>query len=401
MLKLHLTKRTIEAIPLTDLGQILCRDSELPGFGIRVGSKTKVFFVEGQVNRRTVRVTIGKYGPLTPEIARRLALKNLSDMAQGRDPNKEKRRNEVRQVSLRTAFECFFTAKPKLSPRTVEGYTRTVNLYLADWTASPIHELTRAMVLAKHRELSAKRGALTANSVMRHLRSVYNFVAASHDDFPPNPVAILTQARAWASEKRRQRLVPSHALPEWWAAVMEEPPLCRDFLQVALFTGMRRSEIAGLRWENIDLRARTLTVPRTKNGDPLTLPLSNYLARLLIERKLATGPTPFVFPSRSASGHVEEVKSFTARVAVRSGIEFSLHDLRRTFITIAESLDVPAYTLKRLLNHRNAADVSRLVDQIARLPNLHLRHETRRQRRTQTPVTSSAPLIELGNMGLR
>ncbi len=354
----HLTKRTIEAIPLTDLGQILYRDSELSGFGLRVGSRSKVFFAEGQVNRRTVRVTIGKYGPLTPEIARRLALKTLSDMAQGRDPNADKRRDELRQVSLRDAFRRFFAAKPGLSPRTVDGYNRTVDLYLLDWAERSLQEISRGMVLAKHRELSEKRGALTANSVMRHLRSVYNFVAASQDDFPPNPVAILTQARAWASEKRRQRLVPSHALPQWWAAVVEEPSLSRDFLQVAVFTGMRRREVAGLRWEHIDLKGRTLTVPHTKNGDPLTLPLSTHLTRLLIERKLASGGSPFVFPSRSASGHVEEVKSFTARVAARSGVNFSLHDLRRTFITVAESLDIPAYTLKRLLNHRQAADVT-------------------------------------------
>lgn len=43
----------------------------------------------------------------------------------------------------------------------------------------------------------------------------------------------------------------------------------------------------------------------------------------------------------------------------RSGAEFTLHDLRRTFVTIAESLDIPAYALKRLLNHRvSAADVT-------------------------------------------
>jgi hypothetical protein len=37
---------------------------------------------------------------------------------------------------------------------------------------------------------------------------------------------------------------------------------------------------------------------------------------------------------------------------------FSVHDLRRTFITVAESLDIPAYALKRLLNHRAAGDVT-------------------------------------------
>ena len=39
-------------------------------------------------------------------------------------------------------------------------------------------------------------------------------------------------------------------------------------------------------------------------------------------------------------------------------MEFTLHDLRRTFITIAESLDVPHYALKRLLNHRLSGDVT-------------------------------------------
>jgi integrase len=193
---------------------------------------------------------------------------------------------------------------------------------------------------------------------MRHLRSVYNFLASTIDDLPPNPVLILTQARIWTPEKRRQRLIPSYALPAWYEAVMAEGPLARDYLLLALLTGMRRREIAGLRWENIDLKGRILTVPRTKNGDPLVLPLSSYLARLLAERKLQVGISPWVFPTQSASGHLQECKSFVRRVAARSCVEFSLHDLRRTFITVAESLDIPTYALKRLLNHRGSGDVT-------------------------------------------
>ena len=70
----RLTRRNIESLPFTLAGQILYRDEELTGFGLRVGSRSKVFFVEGQVARRTVRVTIGKFGPLSPEVARKLAL---------------------------------------------------------------------------------------------------------------------------------------------------------------------------------------------------------------------------------------------------------------------------------------------------------------------------------------
>jgi integrase len=355
---INLTKRSIEALPLTTAGQVLYRDTELKGFGLRVGSTSKVFFVEGQVRRRTVRSTIGKFGPLSPDVARRLALQQLAEMSQGRDPNAERRREEAESLSLRAAFESFFAAKPNLSRGTKSNYQRTLNLYLADWAAQPLRDISRQAILLRHRRISDEHGPVTANYAMRHLRSVYNFVAATHEEYPSNPVAILTQARTWAPERRRRRLVPAHDLFAWWAAVMQEQPLARDFLLVALFTGMRRREIAGLRWENVDLRGRTLTVPKTKNGEPLTLPLSSFLTRLLMERRLLVGGSPYVFPTRSATGHVAEVKSFTRRVGERCGVEFSAHDLRRTFITIAESLDIPAYALKRLLNHRASADVT-------------------------------------------
>lgn len=41
-----------------------------------------------------------------------------------------------------------------------------------------------------------------------------------------------------------------------------------------------------------------------------------------------------------------------------SGIKFTFHDLRRTFITVAESLDISAYAIKRLVNHKNGNDVT-------------------------------------------
>src|SRR4051794_9051936 len=105
---LNLTKRSIEAVPLTTRGQVLYRDTELKGFGIRVGSTSKVFFVESQVAGRTVPVTIGKYGPLSPDMARKLALKHLANMSQGQNPNAEKKRDRSRRITVRDAFDRFF-----------------------------------------------------------------------------------------------------------------------------------------------------------------------------------------------------------------------------------------------------------------------------------------------------
>ena len=357
MPNLRLTRRAIDEIPFTRSGQKFYRDTLLPGFGLRVGAKSKVFFAEGQVNRRTRRVTIGRADVFAPDVARKKALTVLGEMAEGVDPNEERRKEQVERITLEMAFDRFFETRD-LSSHTVNGYQRTARLYLKSWRKKPLADISRQMVLKKHRDIAKAHGETTANNAMRHFRSIYNFIAATQDDFPPNPVQILSQARAWYKERRRQTVVTATELPEWWKAVMAEPEYSRDFLLLALFTGMRRGELMQLRWENIDLTAKTLHLPSTKNGDPLDLPLSGFISDLLRNRWDQSSGSPWVFPGTGKSGHLVETKKFLLRVSAGSGVGFTLHDLRRTFITIAESLDVPYYALKRLLNHRTNGDVT-------------------------------------------
>jgi integrase len=137
-----------------------------------------------------------------------------------------------------------------------------------------------------------------------------------------------------------------------------ENATARDYLRLLLLTGMRRSEGLRLRWENVDLAGATLMVPDTKNYEPLFLPLSDYLLAVLSQRRSKTEESEWVFPAPSARGHLQEPKKFIWNVREKSGVSFTLHDLRRTFITIAESLDISAYALKRLLNHKLQSDVT-------------------------------------------
>ena len=139
---------------------------------------------------------------------------------------------------------------------------------------------------------------------------------------------------------------------------MSECPDARDFMLVALFSGMRRNEIAKLKWEYLDFAARTLEIPLTKNGGPLLLPLSNFLFELFSRRREIVGQSEWVFPGNGASGHIVETKSFLRRIVGLSEVRFTLHDLRRTYISIAESLDISSYALKRLLNHRSNDDMT-------------------------------------------
>ncbi len=95
MPNLHFTKRAIETISPPESGQILYRDTTLRGFGIRVGSQSKVFFVEGQINRRTKRVSIGRADVLSVDVARKQALNILSEMALGTNANQKKKRDAL------------------------------------------------------------------------------------------------------------------------------------------------------------------------------------------------------------------------------------------------------------------------------------------------------------------
>jgi hypothetical protein len=79
------------------------------------------------------------------------------------------------------------------------------------------------------------------------------------------------------------------------------------------------------------------------------LPLSDYLLELLEQRSLyAAGEQVFA----TSRGLLSNLRYAQNTVIEASGVAFCPNDLRRTFITAAESLDIPAYALKRLINHK-------------------------------------------------
>lgn len=120
---------------------------------------------------------------------------------------------------------------------------------------------------------------------------------------------------------------------------------------------MRRREATALTWNRVDFKDRTFTVIETKNYSDHTLPLTDFLYDMLAKRK-ANAVNEYVFPNEYGTGMLNDPKKQIHNVVQESGVSFTLHDLRRTFITIAESLDISAYSLKRLLNHKMTNDVT-------------------------------------------
>lgn len=364
----RLTKSFIDKVELPTAkpgkqAQDFYRDTALPGFGLRVmNTGTKAFIVEKRINGKVKRITIGKYGVLTPEKARNKALELLSDITLGADPIAEKKAKRAKGATLGEAFESYLNARHDLKPGTIKNYRKCIDGALKDWLKKPLAEIDKSSVQERHAKLGARAPA-RANNVMRVLRAVFNHAMEQYEDAKGqpiilvNPVDRLSHNRSWYRVERRTSVLKAHELGDWLAATEQLNSTSRDYLQLLLFTGLRKTEAASLPWEAIDLKAKTLIVTDTKNRDPHQLPLPPYLQTMLERRRLESDSV-WVFPSAQNNGHLTEPRSATKRVTELSGIKFTLHDLRRTFITIAEGLDVSAYALKRLANHRMVNDVT-------------------------------------------
>ena len=149
-------------------------------------------------------------------------------------------------------------------------------------------------------------------------------------------------------------------LADFYAAVCNlESKVAADYIKLLLFTGLRRNEAGSLKWTDVNFTAKTFTISGdlVKNGVTLTLPMSDQVSDLLVARR-AIGRTEYIFPANSTSGHIEEPKFAFDQIETLTGIKVSAHDLRRTFLTIADSLDISTLAIKALANHAAPRDVT-------------------------------------------
>jgi integrase len=189
------------------------------------------------------------------------------------------------------------------------------------------------------------------------LRLLWNFAIDKDPTLGPNPVRL---RKTWFKVARRERLVRADDLKKFHDATSALPnPIARDYVRLLLFTGLRRREAAALKWADVDFKAGMirLAAATMKSGRKLDLPMSDVVRDLLVARR-ALGDARFVFPANSKSGHIEEPRAALDVVAAAAGIAISVHDLRRTFISVAESCDISPLALKALVNHAVGGDVT-------------------------------------------
>jgi len=334
------------------------------GFGLRVSpGGTKTFIYETRVNGRNRRIKCGVYGPLTITEGREKAREYAKMVGQGIDPAEVKSAKKRAGLTLQTAVDEYLQ-RSNLKESTRTDVKRAVERF-KDWLNKPVMDITPVMCEQRHRALTASKysSGARANLTMRYLRAILNHASVKHSalDGTPllavNPVARLGAIKQWNRVQRRRTFVKPHMIAAWFKVVTEGladlsmGTEMRDCLLFSMLTGARPNEAVSLQWRHVDFKSKTFTFPDTKNHTDHELPMTEFVSQMLLQRHRLCGHYEYVFSNMEGRKLKEVTRWAKGRVEEAVGERVMLTDLRRTFVTTAERLDVGPYTLKRMLNH--------------------------------------------------
>lgn len=230
-------------------------------------------------------------------------------------------------------------------------------------TDKPLSCITNDAIRAYGAFVKARASASTANRHLALIRSLMN-KADEYDWIVKAPsiemYQITRDAPRWLTPAEFDTL--SACLPEG---------ALRDMAVVAVQTGMRYSNVAGLRWSWITPDGSIAVVPATvtKTGRTYTIPLST-LARTVIARRrtLAAPGAIYVFPRDDEDQPYTSIRFWWERACSQSGVECRFHDLRHTFA----SWHVQRGTPDRVVQQMGGWAGPAMLERYAHLSTAHL-----------------------------
>jgi integrase len=359
-----LTQLTVDALSPPAAGRREVFDSQLPGFGLRIsktGARSYILMTRLKGGKQ-VRLTLGSTETYPKvEKARERARDILQAVARGEDPTaKPEPAKPVDTVKAVADNFIIRYAKPK--NRSWKGTEALLaNHVLPEWGARDVRTIKRAEVRDLLDKLADGGMGAGVNRVLASIRKMFGW-AVERDYLEASPAE---GVKAPANEVERDRALTDVELVRVWRAAEAVGGFSGAFIKTLILTGQRRSEVAGMRWEDVDTDKAVWTLSReaTKGDRSHEVPLSKQaLAALPTDR---TGE--FVFPGRRSyrkgvaievpvSGFSKIKAALDAKVAERGDeakpmASWRLHDLRRTTGTGMARLGVPVGTISRVLNH--------------------------------------------------
>jgi integrase len=319
--------------------------------------------------RRTGVITLGNFPGLSLADARARAQRFRDLLQEGIDPRSAMNRPGPRAAvdvpaagnshNVAALIKDFTERHLRQRRKHPEYAERILQKELADWahrdarTIKPREELLDAIV-DRPAPVMANRVAGLLSQLFRY--GIHRQVVES------SPVQLLF--RPGGIERPRQRAFDDGELAALLANVEEVTKRAKRTgiaIRLILLTAVRRSELTGARWSELDIEAKApvwdISAERTKTGDAFAVPLTPPAVEQFKRLKRMAGRSPWVFPAEDGNGPMDpklltrSVARHLETLAEHQVGAFTLHDLRRTVRTGLAKLGIRPDIAERCLNH--------------------------------------------------
>jgi integrase len=281
--------------------------------------------------------------------------------------------NDPEHLSVKDAVEEFMEAKSNRRPRTRQTYRQQLEAWMESYLSPGLTLRDVAAADLKPYVWQGDTTNATKRKRYRHLRTFLNhMVKAGHLDSSPlagveKPKKEKKQA-AFLSTENVETLLRSvdahHEITEDIAGRKPDDRWLKHMIRVGICTGLRRGELCRLRWRDVDLGQRLLTVRsrsgggKTKSGNERQLPLRgdalDVLRRLHEERRPDGGEHVFrdgegrnIKPNRAS----KRFKFFVRKAKLPERERLRLHSLRHTAGSWLAMRGVPMRVIQAILGH--------------------------------------------------
>ena len=414
--------------------QAFLRDRKAPALRVRVtASGVKAFVFEAKLGRQTIRRTIGDVRSWTIDAARIEANRQRVLIDTGTDPreleNQQKAERiardanaEAQAVTVGTAWADYIESrrdrwgdlhyrdhisksKPGGLPakRGTRGRKETVAGPLFPLMLLKLCELTPPVISAWAEKETQTRPTVTRLS-WRLLRGFLSWCAEQPRYAQVLPLQNPAKAKAvremLAKPKAKQDVLQREQLPVWFEAVRQLPNrVAGAYLQILLLTGARPGEILALRWADVNVKWKGLTIRDKVEGERI-IPLTPYVGQLLGALPKAN---EWVFASTSGEVKTKDKAMSTPhkaheRACTVAGIEgLTLHGLRRSFKSLTEWVEIPAGVVAQIMGHKPSATAEKHYT-VRPLDLLRMHHERIEDwvlRQAGLPSVAATPQVAL------
>jgi len=293
----NLTKTFIENLQApTNTKRTFYKDSRIKELSLAIQqSGYKSFYVTKWINGKGERLFLGKFPDLSVENARKKAQSLLGQIANGVNPQQEKRKLRS-EITLGELFNQYMEKHSKVHKKSWIYDEREIPRFLKHWFHRRLSDITNTEVRQLIEEIYSKSGRYQANRIIERLRAMYN-KAIEWGWLGLNPTAGIKKYR----ERKRDRFILPHEIPYFFRALSEEEnETAKDLIWILLLTGARKTNTMMMKWDEISWELKQWRIPDTKNDDPVVIVLTPKAYDILRARFIKSNSV-WVFPQEEDS----------------------------------------------------------------------------------------------------